>query len=286
MLEDKDRIFKNLYNDLGWEIDSAIKQGDWNGTENIISKGKDFIIKEIKDSELRGRGGAGFPTGLKLSFAPKEVGSRPHYLVINADESEPGTCKDRDILRFEPHKLIEGCLITSYAVSAHTCYIYIRGEYFREGERLQKAIDEAYKKNFLGKNACNSGWDLDIFIHYGAGAYICGEETALLESLEGNKGQPRLKPPFPALVGLYGCPTIVNNVETIAVIPTILRKGAKWFASLGKPKNTGTKIFCISGNVNNPCNVEEEMGVPLKELIEKHAGGVVGGWSNLQAVIP
>ena len=286
MLKDEDRIFKNLYNDLGWEISSSLDRDDWKDTKNIILKGKDWIIKEIKDSELRGRGGAGFPTGLKLSFAPKVVSSRPHYLVINADESEPGTCKDRDILRFEPQKLIEGCLIASYAISAHVCYIYIRGEYFREGQRLQEAINQAYVKNFLGKDACGSGWDLDIYIHYGAGAYICGEETALLESLEGKKGHPRLKPPFPALIGLYGCPTIVNNVETVAVIPTILRKGSKWFSSLGKPKNTGTKIFCISGNVNNPCNVEEEMGVPLKDLIEKHAGGVVGGWNNLQAVIP
>ena len=286
MLKDEDRIFKNLYNDLGWNINSAVTRGDWSQTKNLISKGKDWIIKEVKDSELRGRGGAGFPTGLKLSFAPKEVGSRPHYLVINADESEPGTCKDRDILRFEPQKLIEGCLIASYAISAHTCYIYIRGEYFREGQRLQEAINQAFEKKFLGKNACDSGWDLDIYLHYGAGSYICGEETALLESLEGKKGLPRLKPPFPALVGLYGCPTIVNNVETIAVIPTILRRGAKWFTSLGRPKNTGTKIFCISGNVNYPCNVEEEMGIPLKQLIEKHAGGVSGGWDNLQAVIP
>ena len=207
-------------------------------------------------------------------------------MVINADESEPGTCKDRDILRFEPHKLIEGCLISSYAVNAHVCYIYIRGEYFNEGQKLQVAINEAYEKKLIGKNASETGWDFDIYIHYGAGAYICGEETALLESLEGKKGQPRIKPPFPALVGLYGCPTIINNVETIAVVPTILRRGSKWFASLGKPKNTGTKIFCISGNVNNPCNVEEEMGIPLKELIEVHAGGVIGGWENLQAVIP
>jgi len=286
MLKDSDRIFTNLYNDFGWEIESAIKIGDWKDTKEICSKGKEWIINEIKTSELRGRGGAGFPTGLKLSFIPKEQGTRPHYLVINADESEPGTCKDRDILRFEPQKLLEGSLITSYAIGAHTCYIYIRGEFFREGERLQQAIDEAYEKNFIGKNACNTGWDLNIYLHYGAGAYICGEETALLESLEGKKGLPRLKPPFPALVGLYGCPTIVNNVETIAVIPTILRRGAKWFTSLGRPKNTGTKIFCISGNVNYPCNVEEEMGIPLKQLIEKHAGGVSGGWDNLQAVIP
>ena len=286
MLKDEDRIFKNLYNDLGADLISAKKRGDWKQTDELISKGRDWIIDEIKKSELRGRGGAGFPTGLKWSFAPKEVGTKPHYLVINADESEPGTCKDRDILRFEPHKLLEGCLITSYAVNAKVCYIYLRGEYFQEGLKLQKAIDEAYKDNLIGNNSCNSKWDLDIYIHYGAGAYICGEETALLESIEGNKGQPRLKPPFPAIVGLYGCPTIINNVETISVVPTILRRGAKWFASLGKPKNTGTKIFCISGNVNSPCNVEEVMGVKLKDLIEKHAGGVIGGWENLKAVIP
>ena len=286
MLEDKDRIFQNLYNDKGTDIESSKERGDWLNTKDICLKGREWIINEIKSSELRGRGGAGFPTGLKWSFAPKEIGSRPHYLVINADESEPGTCKDRDILRFEPQKLIEGCLLASFAVNAHVCYIYIRGEYYREGEKLQNSINEAYEKKLIGKNASDTGWDLDIYIHYGAGAYICGEETALLESLEGKKGQPRLKPPFPALIGLYGCPTIVNNVETIAVVPTILRKGAKWFSSLGRPKNTGTKIFCISGNVNNPCNVEEEMGISLKELIENHAGGVVGGWENLKAVIP
>ena len=286
MLQDKDRVFKNLYNDQSFDLSSAMRRGDWSNTKEIIKKGREWIINEVKSSELRGRGGAGFPTGLKWSFAPKEVGSRPHYLVINADESEPGTCKDRDILRFEPQKLLEGCLIASYAVNAKVCYIYIRGEYLREGEVLQKAINEAYEKNLIGKRACGTDWDLDIYIHYGAGAYICGEETALLESLEGNKGQPRLKPPFPALVGLYGCPTIVNNVETIAVVPTILRKGAKWFTSLGRAKNTGTKIFCISGNVNKPCNVEEEMGISLKDLIEHHAGGVVGGWENLKAVIP
>lgn len=287
MLQDKDRIFTNLYGDFGHDVKSAKTRGDWKDTKEIIAKGKDWIINEVKLSELRGRGGAGFPTGMKWSFAPKEVKlGRPHYLIINADESEPGTCKDRDILRFEPQKLIEGCLISSFAVNANTCYVYIRGEYFVESKILQEAIDEAYKEGLLGKNACGTGFDLDIYIHLGAGAYICGEETALLESLEGNKGQPRLKPPFPALIGLYGCPTIVNNVETIAVVPTILRRGGKWFAGFGRPKNTGTKIFCISGNVNNPCNVEEEMGIPLKDLIEKHAGGVIGGWDNLQAVIP
>ena len=286
MLKNEDRIFNNLYGFESSNLVDAKKRGDWSNTKDILQKDRNEIIEELTKSGLRGRGGAGFPTATKWSFMPKEPTGKNHYLVVNADESEPGTCKDRDILRFEPHKLIEGCLIASYAVQAHVCYIYIRGEYFVDGQKLQAAIDEAYEKKLLGKNAAGTGWDLDIYIHYGAGAYICGEETALLESIEGKKGQPRLKPPFPALIGLYGCPTIINNVETIAVVPTILRRGGKWFASLGREKNTGTKIFCISGNVNTPCNVEEEMNIPLKELIEVHAGGVIGGWDNLQAVIP
>ena len=286
MLNDKDRIFQNLYNDKGSDVSSSQERGDWVNTKEITDKGRDWIINEIKESQLRGRGGAGFPTGLKWSFAPKEVGSRPHYLVINGDESEPGTCKDRDILRFEPHKLIEGCLIASYAVQAHVCYIYIRGEYFVDGQKLPAAIDEAYEKKLLGKNAAGTGWDLDIYIHYGAGAYICGEETALLESLEGKKGMPRMKPPFPAMAGLYGCPTTVNNVESIAVIPTILRRGASWFSKFGRSNNTGTKLFCLSGHIEKPCVVEEEMSIPLKELVEKYGGGVIGGWDNLKAVIP
>ncbi|MGB1036622.1 MAG: NADH-quinone oxidoreductase subunit NuoF, partial [Candidatus Puniceispirillales bacterium] len=199
---------------------------------------------------------------------------------------EPGTYKDRDIIRHEPHKLIEGCLIAGFAMRAHAGYIYIRGEFVNEAKALQAAIDEAYEARLLGKNAAKSGWDFDLYLHRGAGAYICGEETALIESLEGKKGQPRLKPPFPAGAGLYGCPTTVNNVETIAVVPTILRRGASWFSGLGRDGNTGSKLFCISGHVNNPCNVEEEMGIPLKDLIEKHAGGVRGGWDNLLAVIP
>ena len=286
MLADKDRIFTNLY---GWGdagLKGAQSRGDWDNTAALLHKGHDEIIEEIKASGLRGRGGAGFPTGLKWSFMPKEVGARPHYLVVNADESEPGTCKDRDIIRHEPHKLLEGCLVAGFAMRAHAAYIYIRGEFVNESRRLQAAIDEAYEAGLLGKNAGNSGWDFDIYMHRGAGAYICGEETALLESLEGKKGQPRLKPPFPAGVGLWGCPTTINNVESISVTPTILRRGAGWFSGLGKENNTGTKLFCISGHVNNPCNVEEEMGIPLKELIEKHAGGVRGGWDNLLAIIP
>lgn len=287
MLADRDRIFTNLYGIESPGIDAAMKRGDWDGTKEIIEKGKDWIINEMKESGLRGRGGAGFPTGLKWSFMPKESpDGRPSYLVVNADEGEPGTCKDRDLMRHDPHKLIEGCLIAGFAMNAVAAYIYIRGEFFREAEALERAIDEAREKGFLGENACGTGYAFDVNVHRGAGAYICGEETALIESLEGKKGQPRLKPPFPANVGVWGCPTTVNNVESIAVAPTILRRGAAWFAGLGRPNNTGTKVFCISGHVNNPCNVEEEMGIPLKELIEKHAGGVRGGWDNLLAVIP
>ncbi|NVJ71122.1 MAG: NADH-quinone oxidoreductase subunit NuoF, partial [Alphaproteobacteria bacterium] len=286
MLADKDRIFTNLYGFESPDIDAAMKRGDWNGTKELIEKGKDWIIGEMKESGLRGRGGAGFPTGLKWSFMPKETDGRPSYLVVNADEGEPGTCKDRDLMRHDPHKLIEGCLIAGFAMNAVAAYIYIRGEFFREAQALEKAIDEARAKGFLGKDACGTGYAFDVFVHRGAGAYICGEETALIESLEGKKGQPRLKPPFPANVGVWGCPTTVNNVESIAVAPTILRRGGAWFAGLGRPNNTGTKVFSISGHVNNPCNVEEEMGIPLKELIEKHAGGVRGGWDNLLAVIP
>jgi NADH-quinone oxidoreductase subunit F len=285
MLEDKDRIFTNIYGFHDWGLEGARKRGHWDGTKAILEKGRDWIIDEMKASGLRGRGGAGFPTGLKWSFMPKESDGRPHYLVVNADESEPGTCKDREIMRHDPHTLIEGCLIAGFAMGAHACYIYIRGEYIRERERLQAAIDQAYEAKLIGKNNKN-GWDYDIYVHHGAGAYICGEETALLESLEGKKGQPRLKPPFPANVGLYGCPTTVNNVESIAVAPTILRRGGAWFAGFGRPNNTGTKLFCVSGHVNQPATFEEAMSVPFRELIDKHCGGIRGGWDNLLAVIP
>ncbi len=286
MLRDADRVFTNLYGRHDWRLAGARARGTWDNTKDLSARGRDAIIDEVKKSDLRGRGGAGFPAGLKWSFMPKQSGGLPSYLVVNADESEPGTCKDRDILRFEPHMLLEGCLLAGVAMGAHTCFIYIRGEFYNEALRLQAAIDEASEAGLIGKNACGSGWDYDIVLHRGAGAYICGEETALLESLEGKKGMPRLKPPFPAAVGVYGCPTTVNNVETIAVVPAILRRGAPWWSGLGRPKNTGTKIFCISGHVEKPCNVEEEMGIPLRQLIEKHAGGVRGGWDNLLAIIP
>jgi len=285
MLADKDRIFTNLYGQDDWRLDGARHRGDWDGTCDLILKGRDWIVEQVKESGLRGRGGAGFPTGVKWSFMPKQS-DRPTYLVVNADESEPGTCKDRDILRNDPHKLIEGALLASVGMGVHHCYIYIRGEFYNEAVRLQAAIDEAYGAGLVGKDACGSGYDFELYLHRGAGAYICGEETGLLESLEGRKGQPRLKPPFPAAVGLYGCPSTVNNVETIAVAPAILRRGAAWFAGIGRPKNTGTKIYCLSGHVKTPCNVEEEMSIPLKELIERHGGGVRGGWDNLLAVIP
>ncbi|HEV7370889.1 NADH-quinone oxidoreductase subunit NuoF [Arenibaculum sp.] len=285
MLRDEDRIFTNLYGFESFGLKAARKRGDWDGTKDLLLKGREWIINEVKESGLRGRGGAGFSTGLKWSFMPKQS-NRPHYLVVNADEGEPGTCKDRDMMRYDPHKLIEGCLLGSFAIGAHACYIYIRGEFYNEASNLQRAIDEAYEAGLIGRDACGSGWDFDLYLHRGAGAYICGEETALIESLEGKKGQPRNKPPFPAQAGLYSCPTTVNNVESIAVVPTILRRGASWFGGLGRPKNTGTKVFCISGHVNQPCNVEEEMGIPLRELIERHAGGVRGGWDNLLAIIP
>ncbi len=286
MLKDQDRIFTNLYGMHERTLAGAKSRGHWDGTAAIIKKGRDWIVDQMKASGLRGRGGAGFPTGLKWSFMPKESDGRPAYLVINADESEPGTCKDREIMRHDPHTLIEGALIASFAMGAHTAYIYIRGEFIREREALQAAIDEAYDAGLLGRNAAGSGWDFDLYLHHGAGAYICGEETALLESLEGKKGMPRMKPPFPAASGLYGCPTTVNNVESIAVVPTILRRGADWFASFGRPNNAGTKLFAISGHVNNPCVVEEAMSISFEELIEKHCGGIRGGWDNLKAVIP
>ena len=285
MLQDKDRIFTNLYGFHAPGLDAARRRGAWDGTRFFIDKGRDWIIDEMKKSGLRGRGGAGFPTGLKWSFMPKQSDGRPHYLVVNADESEPGTCKDREIMRHDPHLLIEGCLVASFAMNANACYIYIRGEYIAEREALERAVAEAYEARLIGRDNVH-GFPFDCYVHHGAGAYICGEETALLESLEGKKGMPRLKPPFPANMGLYGCPTTVNNVESIAVAGTILRRGGAWFAALGKPNNTGTKLFSISGHVNKPCNVEEEMGITFRELIDTHCGGMRGGWDNLLCSIP
>ncbi|KAG1473889.1 hypothetical protein G6F56_000692 [Rhizopus delemar] len=285
-LSDEDRIFTNVYLKHDYKLKGALKRGDWYKTKEMVLKGHDWIINEMKESGLRGRGGAGFPTGLKWSFMNKPLDGRPRYLVINADEGEPGTCKDREILRGDPHKLIEGCLLAGSAMKANAAYIYIRGEFYQEATHLQTAINEAYEAGLIGKNACGSGYDFDVYIHRGAGAYICGEETSLIESIEGKQGKPRLKPPFPADIGLFGCPTTVTNVETVAVAPTILRRGGSWFASFGRPRNAGTKLFCISGHVNNPITVEEEMSIPLRELIDKHCGGVRGGWDNLLGIIP
>ncbi|AGA64255.1 NADH-ubiquinone oxidoreductase chain F [Liberibacter crescens BT-1] len=285
MLSDQDRIFTNIYGLKDRTLKGSILRGHWDNTKQILEKNRDWIINEVKASGLRGRGGAGFSTGMKWSFMPKEVTDRPHYLVVNADESEPGTCKDRDIMRHDPHTLIEGCVMGAFAIGSHCVFIYVRGEFIREREALQAAVDECYDAGLLGNNS-KLGYDVDIVVHHGAGAYICGEETALLESLEGKKGQPRLKPPFPASVGLYGCPTTVNNVETIAVIPTILRRGAAWYSSFGRANNSGTKLFSISGHVNCPCTVEETMSISFEDLIERHCGGIRGGWDNLLAVIP
>ncbi|XP_072280384.1 NADH dehydrogenase [ubiquinone] flavoprotein 1, mitochondrial [Pyxicephalus adspersus] len=285
-LSDEDRIFTNLYGRHDWRLKGALSRGDWYKTKEILLKGVDWILGEIKASGLRGRGGAGFPTGLKWSFMNKPSDGRPKYLVVNADEGEPGTCKDREIMRHDPHKLVEGCLVAGRSMGARAAYIYIRGEFYNEASNLQVAIREAYEAGFIGRNACGSGFDFDVFVVRGAGAYICGEETALIESIEGKQGKPRLKPPFPADVGVFGCPTTVANVETVSVAPTICRRGGSWFASFGRERNSGTKLFNISGHVNNPCTVEEEMSIPLKELIERHAGGVIGGWDNLLGVIP
>ena len=238
----------------------------------------------VKDATVLGRGGAGFPAGVKWGFCPPGVW--PRYIVVNGDESEPGTYKDRVLMERDPHQLIEGCLIAAYAIGAAQVFLYVRGEMAHAQERIAAALNEAYAAGLIGKNASKSGFDFDVFVHRGAGAYICGEETAMIESLEGKKGQPRLKPPFPAGAGLYGCPTTVNNVESIAVVPTILRRSAAWFASFGRENNKGTKLFQISGHVEKPCVVEEAMSISFRELIERHCGGIRGGWDNLLAVIP
>ncbi|KDN49598.1 NADH-ubiquinone oxidoreductase [Tilletiaria anomala UBC 951] len=288
-LRDQDRIFQNAYMRHDFGLKGAKARGDWHRTKDILLKGDDWIIGQMKASGMRGRGGAGFPSGLKWSFMNKpgwQNDKRPRYLVINADEGEPGTCKDREIMRGDPHKLVEGCLVAGRAMNANAAYIYVRGEFYLEAAHLQQAINEAYKDGLIGKNACGSGYDFDVYVHKGAGAYICGEETALIESIEGKQGKPRLKPPFPADVGLFGCPTTVANVETVAAAPTIMRRGAEWFASFGREKNSGTKLFAISGHVNHPCVVEEEMSIPLRELIERHCGGVRGGWDNLLGIVP
>lgn len=241
------------------------------------------VVEEVKKSGLRGRGGAGFPTGLKWSFVPQD-NPKPKYLCVNADESEPGTFKDRYILELDPHRLLEGIIICCYAIRSNTAYIYIRGEFVFPYHRLEEAVAEAYAKGYLGKNIQGSGYDLDVFVHRGAGAYICGEETALMESLEGKRGMPRLKPPFPAVVGLFGCPTVINNVETIAALPYIMGQGADAYRKFGTEKSPGTKLFSVSGHVQKPGNYEVPLGYPFKKLLED-CGGMREGRA-LKAVIP
>ncbi|MEP7342971.1 MAG: NADH-quinone oxidoreductase subunit NuoF [Acidobacteriota bacterium] len=266
-------------------IDVYLETGGYKGLAKAL---KEFtpeqVTDEVKKSVLRGRGGAGFPTGMKWSFVPKES-KRPKYLVCNADESEPGTGKDRDLMRYDPHQMIEGMIIAAYAIRSNTSYIYIRGEYWYIKEILEKAIAQAYERGLLGKDILGSGFAHDMYVHPGAGAYICGEETALLESLEGKRGHPRLKPPFPAVVGLYGGPTVVNNVETLAVVPWVILNGGEWYKALGTEKSGGTKLYTVSGHVNKPGNYEVPLGYPLMSLINNEGGGMLGG-RKLKAVIP
>jgi len=275
VLEDKDRIFTNLYGFQDWRLKAAQQRGDWDRTKDLLALGQDEIIEQVKLSGLRGRGGAGFPTGMKWAFIPQNDG-KPHYLVVNADEGEPGTCKDLPLMMADPHSLIEGAIIACYAIRAEAAYIYVRGEAVHAARRLRNAVGEARAAGYVGQNILDSGVNVEIVVHSGAGAYICGEETALLDSLEGYRGQPRLRPPFPATHGLYASPTVVNNVETIASVPYIVLGGAGWFRTMGTEKSPGPKIYSISGRVNNPGQYECSLGITLRQLIEL-AGGMQPG---------
>ncbi len=277
MLGDKDRIFTNLYGVQDWGLAGARARGAWDNTKAILDKGVDWIIDEMKKSGLRGRGGAGFPTGMKWSFMPKEVKDRPHYLVVNADESEPGTCKDRDIMRHDPHLLIEGCLVAGFAMRAHAGYIYVRGEFYNEAQHLIAAIKEAYDAGLLGKNACGSGWDFDLYVHRGAGAYICGEESAMVESIEGKRGMPRLRPPFLAEVGLFGRPTLEHNMESVYWVRDLVEKGAQWFTSNGRHERKGLRSFSVSGRVKKPGVHLAPAGITMRELITEYCGDMLDG---------
>jgi len=277
-------LLKNINTPQSHTIDVYLKNGGYQAVTAVLKMQPEQIIQVIKDSGLRGRGGAGFSTGLKWSFIPKDP-TIPKYLCCNADEGEPGTFKDRVIIENDPHQLIEGIIIACYAIGAAKAYIYIRGEFAFGADRLQNAINEAYQKGYLGKNIVNSNFNIDIYVHKGAGAYICGEETALLESIEGRRGQPRIKPPFPALVGLFGKPTVINNVETLSCVPHIINKGPKWFSSIGPEKSPGTKLFGVSGHVNKPGMYELPMGTTAREIIYNHAGGIKDN-KKLKAFIP
>ncbi len=279
-------LLKNIHDPRAADIDRYIELGGYAASRKVIKELTPAeVIETTKQTGLRGRGGAGFPTGMKWSFVPKDTG-KPIYLCCNADESEPGTCKDRVIIERDPHQLIEGIIIASYAVDCHQAFIYLRGEFSLGYRMLEKALDEARARSYVGRKIFGSGFDLEIVLHSGAGAYICGEETGLIESLEGKRGHPRQKPPFPAVQGLYGCPTVVNNVETLANLPHIFTRGVEWYKSLGSgPKNTGPKLYCVSGHVNKPAVVERELGIPLPELINDICGGVRNG-NKLKGVIP
>ncbi len=278
-------LTKNMHIPNLHRLDVYESVGGYQALRKALREYKPADVTEIvKKSGLRGRGGAGFPTGMKWGFVPRNTG-KPVYLCVNADESEPGTFKDRLILERDPHQLIEGTIVSAYALDCHQAFIYIRGEFAHPARLLNKVVEEAYAKGYLGRNILGSGYDLDLVVHRGAGAYICGEETALLESLEGKRGHPRLKPPFPALVGLYGCPTVINNVETLANVPHIINNGAEWFASIGSERNTGTRLFGVSGHVVKPGVYEFPMGIPLREIIYDHCGGIRAG-RKLKGVVP
>ncbi|OLD64181.1 MAG: NADH oxidoreductase (quinone) subunit F [Acidobacteria bacterium 13_1_40CM_2_68_5] len=280
-------LTRNIHKPGSDGIDLYLASGGYQGLRRVL---KDFppekVVEEVKTSGLRGRGGAGFPTGMKWGFLPKTK-DRPRYLCVNADESEPGTFKDRLLIEKDPHLVLEGIILSAYAIECHLAFFYIRGEFHQGYRTFERAVKEAYARGLLGKNIQGSGFDLDIIIYRGAGAYICGEETALLESLEGKRGYPRIKPPFPAVVGLYGCPTIINNVETLANVTLIAERGAAWFASIGRPpKNTGPKLFCMSGHVKRPGVFEAPLGVPFLELLNEHAGGMAHPDRPLKAAVP
>jgi NADH-quinone oxidoreductase subunit F len=282
---EKKVLFKYIDDPDQININTALSRGAYKAWEKALREMKPGeVIDEVKRSGVRGRGGAGFPAGVKWGFIPKDS-PKPKYLICNADESEPGTCKDRVLMEQDPHVVVEGMAIAAYAIQSHLAFIYVRGEFVKPYRTMEKAIEEAYRKGFLGKNILGSGYDLDVIVHTGGGAYICGEETALLNSLEGERGMSRIRPPFPAIEGLYGCPTIVNNVETLACVPHIINNGAEWYASMGTEKSTGTKIFSLSGHVKHPGNYELELGTPLSYLINDLGGGMLDG-HNLKAIIP
>nr|NP_725449.1 NADH dehydrogenase (ubiquinone) 51 kDa subunit-like 2, isoform A [Drosophila melanogaster]AAF58152.1 NADH dehydrogenase (ubiquinone) 51 kDa subunit-like 2, isoform A [Drosophila melanogaster] len=285
-LDDCDRVFQNLYGRHDWRLHGACQRGDWHRTAELLEQGPEWIMKQVSKSGLRGRGGAGFYAGLKWEFLRQTKSEKvPKMVIVNCAEGEPGTCKDRDILRHEPHKLIEGILLVGVAMGCGRAIVYIRNRFYNEACNLHFALAEAYHHGLLGNSVCGTGIKFDVMVQRGD-RYLCGEETAMINCLMGKLGRPRRRPPFLTEKGYFEHPCLVINAESIAVVPTILRRGSQWWAGLGRSYNTGTKLYCLSGQVNNPCTVEEEMSIPLKDLIERHAGGVKGGWDNLAAVFP